>query len=276
MNVIRNFAFEEKLVRVVDIAGQPWFAGKDVCAALDVKDHKQALESLDDDERRGYTVPPPSGVSGRGGGEQNMIVVSMPGVFRLIFRSRKPEAERFKRWLAHEVLPQIAATGSYVPHESPAMPAIAFDDETLAIQRIKLDLVREARIQFGPARARLLWPALGLPEVPEVPGQSREDGEAVLGTLFDADDPSIQTLLRSAFAGGADAARALLARGIRIDGAGFLVASAHRWLEDALFLWPDYTSLLRALPKARAVGPTKFGPRAHRATWLPRAYVDLN
>jgi prophage antirepressor-like protein len=42
-----------------------------------------------------------------------MIVVSEPGVFRLIFTSRKPEAERFKRWLAHDVLPALRRNGSY-------------------------------------------------------------------------------------------------------------------------------------------------------------------
>ena len=47
------------------------------------------------------------------GGSQSVIVVSEPGVYRLVFRSRKPEAERFKRWLAHEVLPQIRKTGRF-------------------------------------------------------------------------------------------------------------------------------------------------------------------
>jgi prophage antirepressor-like protein len=41
------------------------------------------------------------------------IFVCEAGVFRLIFSSRKPEAERFKRWLAHEVLPSIRRTGRY-------------------------------------------------------------------------------------------------------------------------------------------------------------------
>ena len=31
----------------------------------------------------------------------------------VIFMSRKPEAEKFKRWVTHEVLPSIRKTGSY-------------------------------------------------------------------------------------------------------------------------------------------------------------------
>lgn len=59
MNALANFAFEEHLVRVVKIDGDPWFVGKDVCTVLTIKDHKQTLGSLPDRERRGYNVPPP-------------------------------------------------------------------------------------------------------------------------------------------------------------------------------------------------------------------------
>lgn len=38
-----------------------------------------------------------------------MNTINEAGVYRLIFTSRKPEAEAFKRWLAHEVLPETNA-----------------------------------------------------------------------------------------------------------------------------------------------------------------------
>jgi hypothetical protein len=34
-------------------------------------------------------------------------------VYQLIFKSRKPEAKAFKRWICHEVLPAIRKTGAY-------------------------------------------------------------------------------------------------------------------------------------------------------------------
>ena len=43
------------------------------------------------------------------------MIVNEPGLYRLIFKSRKPEAEGFKRWVAQEVLPKIRKTGGYIP-----------------------------------------------------------------------------------------------------------------------------------------------------------------
>lgn len=37
------------------------------------------------------------------------------GVYKLIFKSRKDEAERFQDWVTDEVLPQIRKTGGYIP-----------------------------------------------------------------------------------------------------------------------------------------------------------------
>lgn len=41
------------------------------------------------------------------------------GVYKLIFRSHKPEAERFSDWVTDEVLPSIRKTGSYQKQLSP-------------------------------------------------------------------------------------------------------------------------------------------------------------
>ncbi|MEO4045244.1 BRO family protein [Hoeflea sp. CAU 1731] len=163
MHVPVNFAFEENLVRVVEIEGEPWFVGVDVCRALGLVKPENALSSLDDDES--YTLS--KGVSNGLDGPDARLVVSEPGVFRLVFRSRKPEAERFKRWLAHDVLPQIRKTGQYRP-EGDAEPLPDLDSSSVQVWRTRLDMVREARIQFGPARARLLWSKLGLTPVPEL------------------------------------------------------------------------------------------------------------
>ena len=42
--------------------GEPWFVAKDVCIVLDIQDHHQAIEQLDDDERGRCTVPTPGGM----------------------------------------------------------------------------------------------------------------------------------------------------------------------------------------------------------------------
>lgn len=43
-----------------------------------------------------------------------MVIVSEPGLYSLIVRSRKPEAKAFKRWITHEVIPSIRKTGGYI------------------------------------------------------------------------------------------------------------------------------------------------------------------
>ncbi len=47
------------------------------------------------------------------GGSQKMLTVTEPGLYRLIFKSRKPVAKHFQRWVFHEVLPAIRKIGSY-------------------------------------------------------------------------------------------------------------------------------------------------------------------
>jgi hypothetical protein len=42
-----------------------------------------------------------------------MLTVSESGLYSLIFTSRKPEAKRFRKWIASEVLPEIRKTGGY-------------------------------------------------------------------------------------------------------------------------------------------------------------------
>lgn len=40
------------------------------------------------------------------------------GVYKLIFKSKKKEAEKFQDWVTDEVLPQIRKTGGYIPIEA--------------------------------------------------------------------------------------------------------------------------------------------------------------
>lgn len=94
-------------VRVVEKDGDPWFVAKDVCEALELDNVGQALSSLDDDEKN--TIIINDGIPGN----PNRAIVSEPGIYSLILRSRKPEAKAFKRWLVHDVIPTIRKTGSY-------------------------------------------------------------------------------------------------------------------------------------------------------------------
>ncbi|MBR2209756.1 MAG: hypothetical protein IJ859_13200 [Synergistaceae bacterium] len=104
------FAYGDKKVRAVKQNGEFWFIAKDICDILDIKNSRDALNALDDDEK--MTVGNSDSQKNRGGA-QFFNVINEPGIYHLIFRSNKADAKRFKHWIFHEVLPTLRKTGSY-------------------------------------------------------------------------------------------------------------------------------------------------------------------
>ena len=49
---------------------------------------------------------------------QNMTAINEPGMYKLIFKSRKPQAKDFTRWVTHEVLPSIRKSGMYLTDQA--------------------------------------------------------------------------------------------------------------------------------------------------------------
>lgn len=109
MNEIQTFESDQfgtvRAVRGED--GEPMFVAKDVCAVLELKNPRSTLALLDEDEKGVHIVDTP-------GGEQQMTIVSEPGFYKLVMRSRKPEAKAFQRWVTHEVLPALRRDGGYM------------------------------------------------------------------------------------------------------------------------------------------------------------------
>ena len=109
-NEIQKFDFKGASLRTLtDKAGEPWFVAKDVCDILgtDTRDLHKILES---DE---ITNVDSIHIAQNGG--KAPLIISEPGLYRLVMKSRKPEAKEFQRWVTHEVLPQIRKTGGYIP-----------------------------------------------------------------------------------------------------------------------------------------------------------------
>ncbi|MDR1176391.1 MAG: hypothetical protein LBK83_13095 [Treponema sp.] len=107
-NQLVPFAFENHTVRAVVVENDPWFVAKDVCDTLGLANHRKAVGDLPENEKgvtTGYTP----------GGKQKMLTVNEPGLYRLVFQSRKPEAEKFKTWVFTEALPSIRRTGMFLP-----------------------------------------------------------------------------------------------------------------------------------------------------------------
>ena len=109
-NEIQRFDFKGASLRTLtDEAGEPWFVAKDVCDILGI-DTNHLGESLDSDEMNTLRI-----TEGNTRGNPNKTIISEPGLYRLVMKSRKSEAKEFQRWVTHEVLPQIRKTGGYIP-----------------------------------------------------------------------------------------------------------------------------------------------------------------
>jgi prophage antirepressor-like protein len=108
---ITPFTYENRAVRTVVVENEPWFVAKEVCDILEIQNVPDALKNLDDDER--MTIAITDSHSGHRGGAQSLNIVNESGLYHLVFRSRKPEAKVFRKWVTSDVLPKIRQAGSY-------------------------------------------------------------------------------------------------------------------------------------------------------------------
>ncbi|WAT81754.1 BRO family protein [Bacillus safensis] len=107
MNQLQQiFNYQDQEIRTILKDGQPWFVAKDLCEVLEIKNNRDALSRLDEDEK-GVVLTDTLG------GTQELAAVNEPGLYALILSSRKPEAKQFKRWITHDVIPTIRQTGQY-------------------------------------------------------------------------------------------------------------------------------------------------------------------
>ena len=95
-----------------------------------------------------------------------VLAIGEPDLYRLIIRSKKPEAQEFERWVMEEVLPCIRRTGKYkVTRElNPNEEGKAILDEAKAKQAQQMELFpeklvlrfpSEPAVKLRDARARL-------------------------------------------------------------------------------------------------------------------------
>lgn len=128
MPAVFNFNFRDFPIRIIDRDDEPWFVALDVFSALDISwkgaGDSGSLGALDDDEKGVSSIHTPGGI-------QEMSIISEPGMYKVVFRSNKPEAKRFTRWVAHEVLPAIRRHGFYSSQAYTVRPHGDFHPEAL-------------------------------------------------------------------------------------------------------------------------------------------------
>lgn len=134
-NQIVPFDYGTHQLRTLSINGEPFFLALDICRALGLSDTNKALLKLDNDEKSKATRK----TFGLGNGA-DVSLVNESGLYNLIFRSNKPEAKRFRKWVTSEVLPQLRQTGKYqiTNSEQTRLINLIQEAETIAGSQTKL------------------------------------------------------------------------------------------------------------------------------------------
>lgn len=86
---------------------KPYLCLSDLCKILEIKNTSDCKSRLN-----------PKGIvivdTLTKGGKQPMIYIDENNLYKVIFQSRKPEAEKFTEWVTSEVLPSIRKNGGYL------------------------------------------------------------------------------------------------------------------------------------------------------------------
>lgn len=144
LQIFKNDTFGQ--VRILEKDNELWFVAKDVCDCLEIKNTTDALKRLDNDERSRFNL-------GRQG-ETN--IVNEYGLYNLVLSSRKPEAKEFKRWITHDVIPQIRKTGTYSMNIPKSLPEAlrAYADEVESHNATKAIVAQQEQqiAEFKPVK----------------------------------------------------------------------------------------------------------------------------
>lgn len=104
IRIFENSEFGE--IRTVTVDDEPMFCLADVCKALELTQPSKVKERLN--EKGVRSIPTLTK-----GGEQKLLYINEPNLYKTIFQSRKEGAERFTDWVTSEVLPAIRQYGMY-------------------------------------------------------------------------------------------------------------------------------------------------------------------
>lgn len=126
MNELQLFTNEEfGEIRVIEINDEPWFIGKDIVTALGYEVNnttsytKYVNQYCDEEDIKNYNKETQFQyrieLDYKELGQRGGLLINEYALYDLTFESPLPGAKKFKRWVTHEVLPQIRQTGGYIP-----------------------------------------------------------------------------------------------------------------------------------------------------------------
>lgn len=151
MNNVQEFLYENSPIRMIESNGETWWVLKDICKLLSIENHKNITKRLEEDEVGTFELPHPQSKEKK----LEMLCVNESGLYSVILRSDKPEAKAFRRWITHEILPEIHRTGGYN-----AISAEILEDSSLtaASKTIFMYLCRcaKGKSEFVISRSKVL------------------------------------------------------------------------------------------------------------------------
>lgn len=109
LQIFKNSQFGEIRTKVLN--NEPYFSLNDVCRILEINNPRMAKTRLNGDG-----VSTTDGVDSLGR-KADVTMINEPNLYKLIFQSRKAEAEKFADWVTSEVLPTIRKHGAYMTSE---------------------------------------------------------------------------------------------------------------------------------------------------------------
>lgn len=132
--VFQNPEFGE--LRTAEHNGETWFCLADICRPLGIVS-QDVRERLKKD--RVVTIHHTDKL----GRPKDMLFVDESNLYRALFQSRKPEAERFTDWVTEEVLPSIRKTGRYENRPMTVAENLAAQAQLLVEQEQRIARIEE-------------------------------------------------------------------------------------------------------------------------------------
>lgn len=135
LQIFKNNEFGE--IRTAIINNEPYLMLNDVCYILGISNPRDVKSRLND---KGVAI---TDILTKGG-KQQATFINESNLYRVIFQSRKPEAELFTEWVTSEVLPTIRKTGGYVANDELFIQTYLphADEQTKLMFRTTLSTVR--------------------------------------------------------------------------------------------------------------------------------------
>lgn len=101
-----DFIYENQKIRAFDDGENLWLVADDLAVVLGYSQANRLTLVIDEDEVSRHTVTTLRG-------PKELLTVSESGCYHAIMKSRKPGAQKFRRWITETVIPEIGRTGRY-------------------------------------------------------------------------------------------------------------------------------------------------------------------